>query len=78
VLDDPRRDRERAVVVVEEIDDARLLGPVGVRRGHDLPEASAAGAGVGRDPVAVAVTGYERDHRVVALQEAAHRLVGCR
>ena len=44
VLDDLGRERERAVVVVVEIEDPGLLGPVGVRRRHDLPEASAAGA----------------------------------
>src|ERR687896_1241977 len=39
VVEDREHQRERAVVVSHELDQARLLRPVDVRRGRDLPEA---------------------------------------
>jgi hypothetical protein len=50
-------------------------GPVRVRRGDDLPEAASARSCVWSDPVAVAVSGNERDHRPVVLEQAEHGLV---
>ena len=42
VVDRRGEDRQRAVPVVGDLDDPRLLGPVDVRGGVDLPEAAAA------------------------------------
>ena len=48
VVDDRPEERERAVVVVEELQQARLLRPVGLGGDPDAPEAAAVAAGVGR------------------------------
>jgi len=72
VIDDRAEDREGAVAIVEELQQPRLLGPVGLGGDPDAPEAVAVAARVGRHVVDVAVAGDPGDRVGEAVQERSH------
>jgi len=80
VVEDRAPQRDRPVAVVDEVEQPRLLRPVDVRGGRDLPEAAVraaarlvavdAGARHRADPVLVLVAGDETDHGRMAQEQA--------
>ena len=78
MLDHRPEEGQGPVAVVEQVDQARLLGPVDVGGGDDLPEATPTPARVGGDLVVVLVASDVGDHAAVAQEETAQRLVAAR
>ena len=69
VVDQRAEERERAVAVVHDLEQARLDRPVALGRGLDPPEASAAGTPERGDLVLVRVAGDVRDDVRMGEQE---------
>ena len=74
LVEDRPEDRERAVGVVDEVEQPRLLRPVDVRRVTISQKPPSPGPRVRRDPVAVLVPDHERDDAAVPQEQALDRL----
>src|SRR6476620_908867 len=69
VVEDGAEDRKRAVVIVEDLNQPALLGPVGLGGGADHPEATAVAVRIGHDIVDVTVPGDPGDRVRMLVQQ---------